>query len=195
MCLYREPSRTVGTTRRDGSDQLRKEKRRLRAALPVIENGNAKAFRFVGEIAGDAGAGEDDDAGGHDLEHAVVALERSRLAVGGPVGLEGDLRHLAVIGPAGGGFLGAFRRAAMDQHHVGMLGVDLVEHGPDQLGVGVVGAAGKRDLGAFGQEQFGIGPAMASHEGIADATCGAVQDECVVRRVIALPPSPLPLLR
>ena len=81
----------------------------------MIENGNAEALGLVGEIAGDAGAGEDDDADGHDLEHAVVALEGRRLAVGGPVGLEGDLRHLAVIGPAGGGFLGAFRRAAMDR--------------------------------------------------------------------------------
>ena len=32
----------------------------------------------------------------------VVALERRRLGVLGPVGLEGDLRHLAVVGPFGG---------------------------------------------------------------------------------------------
>ena len=75
----------------------------------MIENRNAEALRFVGEIAGDAGAGEDDDARGHDLEHAVVALEGSGLAVGGPVGLEGDLRDLAMIGPAGGRLLGALR--------------------------------------------------------------------------------------
>ena len=105
----------------------------LRAALAMIKNRNAKALRLVGEIAGDAGAREDDDASGHDLQHAVVALEGSGLAVGGPVGLEGDLRHLAMIGPACGGFLGAFRRAAMDEHHVGMLGEHLVEHGPDSF--------------------------------------------------------------
>jgi len=61
----------------------------------MIENGNAEALGLVGEIAGDAGAREDDDAGGHDLEHAVVALEGRGLAVGGPVGFEGDLRDLS----------------------------------------------------------------------------------------------------
>ena len=45
----------------------------------------------------------------------------------GPVGLEGDLRHFAVLGPAGRDALGALRAAAMQQHHVGVLGVDLVE--------------------------------------------------------------------
>src|SRR5208337_1763967 len=109
------------------------EKRRSRAALPMIENRNAEALRLVGEIAGDAGAGEDDDARGHDLKHVIVAFERRGLAVGGPVGLEGDLRDLAMIGPAGGGFLSALRRAAMDEHHVGMLREHFVEHGPDEL--------------------------------------------------------------
>ena len=45
-----------------------------------------------------------------------------------------------------------------------MLGEHLVEHGPDELGVGVVGAAGKGDLRAFGQEQLGIGPAAGGDE-------------------------------
>jgi hypothetical protein len=70
-------------------------------------------------LAGDAGAGEDHNTGWQDFEHAVIALERRGLAVAGPVGPEGDLRDLAVIGPAGGGFLRAFRRAAMDQLHTG----------------------------------------------------------------------------
>ena len=48
-----------------------------------------------------------------------------------PVGLEGDLRDLAVVGPAGGDALGALRRAAVQQHHVGVLGVHLVEPVPD----------------------------------------------------------------
>ena len=46
--------------------------RRLHAALPVIQNGNTELLRLVGKIAGDAGAGEDHDAGRHDLQHAVV---------------------------------------------------------------------------------------------------------------------------
>ena len=39
----------------------------------------------------------------------VVALERRCLGVLGPVGLEGDLRHLAVVGPFGGDEFGALR--------------------------------------------------------------------------------------
>ena len=81
------------------------EKRRLRAALPMIENGDAEALGLVGEIAGDAGAREDDDACGQDVENAVVPFGGRGLAVGGPVGLKGDLRHLAMIGPAGCGFV------------------------------------------------------------------------------------------
>ena len=44
----------------------------LRAALAMIKNRNAEALGLVGEIACDAGAGEDDDACGHDIEHAVA---------------------------------------------------------------------------------------------------------------------------
>ena len=71
--------------------------------------------------------GNDQDADRQRLEHRVVALERRGLGVLGPVGLEGDLRHLAVIGPAGGDALGALRRSAVQEHHVGVLGMDLVE--------------------------------------------------------------------
>ena len=56
------------------------------------------------------------------ISSTVVALEGRGLAVADPVGLESDLRYLAAIGPAGGGFFGAFWRAAMEKHHVRMLG-------------------------------------------------------------------------
>jgi hypothetical protein len=79
----------------------RERKRRSRAALPVIEHWDAKLPGLIGEIAGDAGAGEDDDACRHDVEHAVVALEGRGLAVTGPVGLEGNLRDIAAVGLAG----------------------------------------------------------------------------------------------
>jgi hypothetical protein len=42
------------------------------------------------------------------------------------------LRHLAIVGPAGGDTLGALRSAAMQQHHVGMLDANLVEPVPDR---------------------------------------------------------------
>ena len=56
-----------------------------------------------------------------------------------------------MVGPAGGDAFGALRRTAVQQHHVGMLGVDLVELVPDQAVIVVVEAAGEGDLGPGGQ--------------------------------------------
>ncbi len=61
-----------------------------------------------------------------------LRLNGAALRMAGPVGLEGDLRDLAGVGPFGGDQFGALRRSAMQQDHVGMLGVDLVERVPDQ---------------------------------------------------------------
>ena len=92
---------------------------------------NPELLRLVGQIGGDARAREDDDADRQRLEQPVVALEGSGIAVAGPVGLEDDLWNFAMIGPAGGDALGALGAAAVQQHHVGMLGADLVERRPD----------------------------------------------------------------
>ena len=86
-----------------------------------------------------------------DVEHLVVALERRGLRMLRPVGLEGDLRHLAVISPPGGEAFGPFRRSAMQQHHVRVLGADLVEPIPDQAVIVEVEAAGEGDLRPGGQ--------------------------------------------
>jgi hypothetical protein len=51
------------------------------SAAPLLEKRNAQLLRIYGEISGDAGTREDDDALGQDFEHAVVALEGSGLAV------------------------------------------------------------------------------------------------------------------
>ena len=67
-----------------------------------------------------------------------------------PVGLEDDLRHLAIVGPAGGDALGAARAAAVQQHHVGVLRADLVERVPDTRVIVAIGAAGEGDAGPDG---------------------------------------------
>ncbi len=54
--------------------------------------------------------GEHEDADRQGLQEMIVALERSRLAVSGPVRPEDDLRHLARVGPARGDQFGALRR-------------------------------------------------------------------------------------
>ncbi len=68
---------------------------------------DAMLSSLVGEILLDTGARKHDDPDGKHLQHCVVAFERRGLGVSGPVGLEGDLRDLAVIGPFGGNALGA----------------------------------------------------------------------------------------
>lgn len=62
---------------------------RLRAISRRLPNGDAKSASLVGQIAGNAGAGEDDDASRHDREHVVIAAgsqgeETERPAEGPP---------------------------------------------------------------------------------------------------------------
>ena len=118
---------------------------------PNFQTGMPSFFALSARLSWMPVPGKTHDADRQHFEHCVVALERRGLGVLGPVGLEGDLRHLAVVGPAGGDQLGALRRAAMQQHHVGMLGVDLVEPVPDQAMVVEVEAAGEGDLRSWRQ--------------------------------------------
>src|SRR6266516_2200341 len=74
-----------------------------------------------------------------------------------PVGLEDDVRDLAVVGPAGSDALGTARAAAVQQHHGGMLGADLVERVPDALVIVVFSAAAEGDASAGRYEQLGVG--------------------------------------
>src|SRR3546814_18962736 len=74
--------------------------RRSRAAsLPESEQRDAELAGLVGEVVLDARARKHDDADRQHVQHLIVALERRGLGVLRPVGLEGDLRHLAGVGP------------------------------------------------------------------------------------------------
>ena len=137
--------------------------RRLRAAVE-LPDGDAELPRLVSEVGGDARTGEGDDADWQHIEHPVVALEGCRLGVPGPIGLEGDLRHLAIVGPAGGDALGALGRAAMQQHHVRVLGVDAVELVPDRAVIVEVEPTGEGDLRPGGQHHLVFRPAFGSQE-------------------------------
>lgn len=55
-----------------------------------------------------------------------------------PFGLEGDLCDLPVVGSGGGDAFRAFRRSAMQENHVRMLGMDLIELVPDRPVIGGV---------------------------------------------------------
>ena len=81
----------------------------------------------------------------------------------GPVRLEGNLRHLAVGGPSGRDALSALRRTTMQQHHIGVLGVDLVETVPDHPVVGGV-AAREGNLRSRGHQALGLCALLGSDE-------------------------------
>jgi hypothetical protein len=82
---------------------------------------DAELAGLVGEVVLNAATGKDDYTDGQDVEHAVVALKGSGVGVAGPVGLEGDLWHMAVVGPGRRNAFGTLRRTAVQQNHVGML--------------------------------------------------------------------------
>src|SRR5215813_4136729 len=119
----------------------RVEKRRSCAAVELPER-DAELLGLVGEVGGDAGARKHDDADRH----------------------YGDLRDLAGVGPGGGDALGALRAAAVEQHHAGMLGVDLVEPVPDGAVVVEVETAREGDLGAGRQQHLGLATALGGNE-------------------------------
>src|SRR3546814_14381655 len=81
------------------------------------------------------------------IDQPLIALERRRFLVAIPVRAESDLRHPALVGPAGRSALGAGGRRPMQQHHVGMTGMNLVERRPDMAVVVAGGAAAEGDAG------------------------------------------------
>src|ERR1700681_4749503 len=141
-----------------------KVRRRSCAALAKYPDRDTELLGLVGKIRRDARAWEDDDSDREDVENPVVALERGSSGVSGLVRLEDDLRHLAGVGPAGGDTFGALGAATMQQHHVGMLGVDLVELVPDQAMVVEIESAREGDLGTGGQEHLGLGAALGGEK-------------------------------
>src|SRR3546814_18989064 len=90
--------------------------RRLRAA--ELPDRDAELAGLVSEVVLNARAREEHDADRQDVEHLVVALEWRGLGVLRPVGLEGNLWHVAVLGPRCGDALGDSCAAAVQTHHV-----------------------------------------------------------------------------
>jgi len=149
--------------------------RRSRSA--EFPNGDPESLRLVGKVVLDSRPRETHDADRHQFEHGVVAPERCRLGMLRPVRLESDLRYLAVNSPFGGDQFGALWRTAVDEDHVGMLGVDLVEAVPDQVVVVEVEATGQSDLWSCRHHDLGFGAALGCDElPRVDHGCG----ECAV---------------
>src|SRR5690606_11945491 len=138
------PGREVTATeraygQRRGADELPPRQRagRHSAGLP---HRNSEPAGPVAEIGLDAATGESRKADRQDLQQGIVAAEGRGLAVASPVRLEDELGNVAIVGPAGGDALGAFRGAAMQENHVGMSTAYPVEAFPDQVMVVVIGS-------------------------------------------------------
>src|SRR6476659_4867865 len=112
-----------------------------RSGAAEFPHRNAEPLCLVGEVVLDSRAREMHDADRQESEHGVVALEWSCLGVLRPVGLESDLWHLPGSRPFGGDQFSSLWRATMYQHHVGMLGMHLVESIPDQTVIVEIEAA------------------------------------------------------
>ena len=119
-------SQAVGNTRRNEPRRRGGDATRVRASCSNAVDGDAEPVGLVDEVVCDARARERDDALGQEAEQLVVAPEGSRPAVRVPVGLADDLVDAVALGPAGRYLLRA-RTAAVDEHHVFVLGLDLVE--------------------------------------------------------------------
>lgn len=81
--------------------------------------------RLVGEVVLDSGIREVHDADRHDRQRGIALLERSGGGIRGR--FEGNLRDR----PFCSARLSAFQRGAVEQNHVVMFRVDLVEPIPD----------------------------------------------------------------
>src|SRR3546814_5928384 len=125
---------------------------------------DAERPRLVDEIVLDAGARENDQTGRHRIDQPLIALERRRFLVAIPVRAESDLRHPALVGPAGRSALGAGGRRPMQQHHVGMTGMNLVERRPDMAVVVAGGAAADGDAGSLRAQGIGFFTQALVHE-------------------------------
>src|SRR5262249_46698527 len=145
---------------------------RQRSGAAAIPDWDAKLLRLVGEVCRDARAGEYDHTDREDLEDSVVALERRGPGVPVPIGLEDDLRHVAVISPAGGDAFRALGTDAMQQYHFRMLAVDLVERRPDRRMIVEVEAAGEGNLWSDGKQNLDFGAAFSSEKIAAINHCG-----------------------
>ena len=118
-------------------------------------NGDTVLARFVDQVLGDARTGEGDDALRQQVQQLVVAPEGRCLAVAVPIGLADHLVDVATFRPLGGDAFGT-RSAAVEEDHVIVFCLRLVELLPDGVGIADVLAAGEGDEGALGQMRAGL---------------------------------------
>ena len=118
-------------------------------------DGNSELPGLVDQVVGDAAAGEADEALGQEFQELVVSPERSGTAVHVPVRLADNLVNALRLGPASRDLLRTLS-AAVHEHHIRVLAVDVVQSGADRLGVVDGLAAGDGDERALRQVRLGL---------------------------------------
>src|SRR3546814_5652259 len=126
--------------------------------MPEVPALDAHRLGLVVQIVLDAGAGQDVDASRQCVQERVVGLELRGLLVPVPVGLEGDLRDVALIGPEGSDLLAARRRCPVRQDHLRVFGVDAVEQVPDEVMIVEARSRAEGDQRAGGDQHLLFGP-------------------------------------
>lgn len=127
------------------------------AAVAIVAKRDAVHLRLIREIAGQARAWEEDDSNQHGTQELIAALERRPVGMSCPIEFESDLCDLAIVRPAGGDLIGAMRRTAAEEHHIRMLGLELVEDCPVAMMIIAVDAAGECNSGALRAQVPGVG--------------------------------------
>ena len=145
-----------------------------RAALAELPPG-CQHPGLVGEVVLNAGAREMRTPIGRVSSIASLRLNGAALACFVQSGLNticGTLRLSAQLAA----MVGALRRAAVQQHHVGVLGAHLVERGPDRSVIVEVEAAGEGDCGPAGSSTSSRRGVLAARKSrlsiIAAVRCG-----------------------
>ena len=148
---------------------------------------NAELLSLVDQVVGDAAAGEADESLGQEFQQLVVSPERSGPSVCVPVWPADDLVDALRLGPTRRDLF-CTRSAAMHEHHVRILAVDVIECGADGLGVLDGLGAGDGNERAFGQVRLGL-LVLSGAEEVAGIDCrgGELRGSAGVRAVSRAP--------
>src|SRR5260370_16987497 len=103
------------------------------------------------------------------------------------MGVGGGLGNGGVVGQGGGDAFGTRRVSAVQENHVRMRGMDVIELVPDQAVIIEVEAAGEGDLRPGRQHDFGVSPAPGGEE-VAAVDDGGSQGAMVDLRAAARVP-------
>src|SRR5258705_8614357 len=146
------PPAEAGPARRSGRRiQARRSLRIGAERAATVDDRDAFLLGLDDEALQNAVAGISDKVARIEREHLPVAPEPGARAEA-LVEAEGDLRHLAALGPGGGNAVDALAVAAMDEDQIGDALAHLVERLPDAVGKRLCILGGGEGQAAAGED-------------------------------------------